>query len=99
MKEVKLSDGRVVVIKKGTGRDYIEARKIATQTGEDIFVVLLHRLAETKEGKAIPIEELKNLPLGDYMTLETALFEVNPLPEGLKGQSSFSSVKASDTVN
>ncbi len=99
MKEVVLSNGKKVIVKKGKAKDYIQARKIATSSNTDVFLVLLHLLVETPEGKKLTLEELEELPLGDYMALENALFEVNPLPEDLKKQFSPSSDKVSDTLN
>ena len=96
MKEITLSDGTKVKILKGKGRDYALARRLASQSENgDIFMFLVHLLTEKENGEKFTVEELEELPAGDYMALESGVFDVNPLPESLKKQSSSSSEKAS----
>ena len=97
MKEITLSDGTKVKVLKGKGKDYIRARTLASQTNEDFILYLVHLLTEKESGGKFTIEELQELPVGDYMALESAVFDVNPLPENLKKSSSPLSEKDSLT--
>ena len=97
MKEITLSDGTKVKILKGKGKDYIQARTLASEAGEDFILYLVQMLTQKENGEKFTVEELQELPVGDYMALESAVFDVNPLPENLKRSSSPLSGKDSPT--
>lgn len=83
MTTITLSDGRAVEIRKGKGRDAMEAQKISGKDMGMFFPALMSQLV-TIDGKAQPAEYyLDELELQDYLTLMGELAGSNfTLPVG-----------------
>ncbi len=67
MKEIKLSNGKVAVIKEGKGRDLFWAYRNATDPA-DIIRLLITRLI-TINGEPVTEDTLDELPIQDAMLL------------------------------
>ena len=67
--EFKLSDGTQVVLRKGNGVEVIRARKSAPD--EESVQIYLASVLGTFNGKKIPAEELMELPMDDFLLIET----------------------------
>lgn len=75
MKEVKLSDGRVALIKEGKGKDLFWAQAHASDPSE-IIKLLMVRLIEI-DSKSITEEELDEMPIKDLMLLMREFTELH----------------------
>lgn len=71
--EFKLSDGTKVVLRKGNGRDVLRARKNAPDE-ESVQIYLAAQLG-TFNNEAKPAEELMELPMDDFLLIETKVRE------------------------
>jgi hypothetical protein len=73
-REITLPSGRKALIRKGTGRDQIEAHKIAKgSSATELMYGLIARMALI-DGKPILYEQVLELDLEDVMELQGALF-------------------------
>jgi len=73
LKELTLSDGRKAVIYQGTGEDFLTALEIVQQTGggfKEAILTLMEQLIEI-DGSRVTAQQLKELPLQDFVTLYT----------------------------
>lgn len=79
IEEIKLSDGRKATIFEGTGEDLITAMEIAqaqdNPSMSNIVLNLMEQLVEI-DGQKVPAEELKKLPLPEFMRLYTAFLNM-----------------------
>lgn len=69
----KLSDGVSVELRKGNGADVLKARKNAPDE-ESVQIYLAAQLC-TFDGDKKPAEELMELPIDDFLLIETKLRE------------------------
>lgn len=69
--ELKLSDGTKVVLRKGNGRDVLRARKNAPD--EESVQIYLASVLGTYNGEKRPAEELMELPMDDFLLIETKM--------------------------
>jgi len=77
--EVRLSDGKIAVIRKGKGKDLFKAQQLANKP-EEVPKLLLVFLT-TIDGKPITEDDLDELPLEDVMTLMNAFSELHPFSQ------------------
>mgnify|MGYP001770662333 FL=1 len=75
MKQVKLSDGRVALIKEGKGKDLFWAQSHASDPSE-IIKLLMVRLIEI-DSKPITEQELEEMPIKDLMLLMREFTELH----------------------
>lgn len=68
----KCTDGRVVVVNPGKGKDAVQATRLCGGDQAYWMPALLSILG-TVDGKPMPMEEWLELPLKDYMTLAAEL--------------------------
>jgi len=77
--EVKLSDGRVAIIRKGKGKDLFKAQQLATKPEEVPKLLLV--LLTTIDGKPATEDDIDELPLEDVMALMNAFSELHPFSQ------------------
>ena len=70
-KEIKLSDGKLAVIKDGKGLDLLNAQKKA-KTSDEIPYALIAELTEI-DGKYLVYEDILELPIEDVILLQDAI--------------------------
>ena len=70
-KEIKLSDGKLAVIKDGKGLDLLNAQKKA-KTSDEIPYALIAELTEI-EGNYLVYEDILELPIEDVILLQEAI--------------------------
>ena len=70
-KEIKLSDGRLAVIKDGKGLDLLNAQKKA-KTSDEIPYALIAELTEI-DGNYLVYEDILELPIEDVILLQEAI--------------------------
>ncbi len=70
-KEIKLSDGKLAVIKDGKGLDLLNAQKKA-KTSDEIPYALIAELTEI-DGKYLVYEDILELPIEDVILLQEAI--------------------------
>lgn len=80
--EVELSDGRTAKVMLGRGCHIIKATQIMTSQ-EEMPAVLASLLTEI-DGKAVQVEEIKELPISDYTKVMEAFQRINPLSVSTK---------------
>lgn len=80
--EVKLSDERVAVIRKGKGADLFKAQKLANDPSEISKILLV--LLTTIDGKPITEDDLDEMPIEDVMALMNAFGELHPFSQTQK---------------
>ena len=75
-KQLTLSDGRIATVRKGTGRDALEAQK---QMGTDSskMVAILTCLCTKIDGQSVVFEDLLDLDVADFLQLQGACAELN----------------------
>lgn len=71
IKELTLSDGRKVIIKKGKGIDLLNAQKKA-KTSDEIPYALLAELCEI-DGQYLVYEDILELPIEDVINLQAVI--------------------------
>ncbi|MBL7718960.1 MAG: hypothetical protein JNL72_09000 [Flavipsychrobacter sp.] len=74
--EVTLSDGRIALIKAGKGRDAKEALRISGGREDEYMNALMSRTVSI-DGKPVVPEELDELPMNDYIKIQTEFSEIN----------------------
>lgn len=74
--EVTLSDGRIALIKAGKGRDAKEALRISGGREDEYMNALMSRTVLI-DGKPVVPEELDELPMNDYIKIQTEFSEIN----------------------
>lgn len=74
--EYQLSDGRTAVIRKGKGRDAMQAQRIAGGDSTKYIYALMAQLVDIN-GHAVVIEDLEDLDLDDFHQLQAKFSEVN----------------------
>ena len=88
VEEFNLSDGRQVKIYEGTGGDLLTAMEIAqaqeNPSMSNIVLNLMEQLVEI-DGQKLPAEELKKLPLPEFMRLYTAFLNMTSLEQKKAG--------------
>ena len=88
VEEFNLSDGRQVKIYEGTGEDLLTAMEIAqaqeNPSMSNIVLNLMEQLVEI-DGQKLPAEELKKLPLPEFMRLYTAFLNMISLEQKKAG--------------
>lgn len=82
-KVITLSDGRVCVIRKGKGKDAVEAMKVAGTDSSNFIFALMSRVT-TIDGNPIVMEDLEELPLPDVMHMQEVFSQINFLSVGGK---------------
>ena len=70
-KEIKLSDGKLAVIKDGKGLDLLNAQKKA-KTSDEIPYALIAELTEIA-GNYLVYEDILELPIEDVILLQEAI--------------------------
>ena len=70
-KEIKLSDGKLAVIKDGKGLDLLNAQKKA-KTSDEIPYALIAELTEI-DGNYLVYEDILELPIEDVIVLQEAI--------------------------
>ena len=70
-KEIKLSDGKLAVIKDGKGLDLLNAQKKA-KTSDEIPYALIAELTEI-DGNYLVYEDILDLPIEDVILLQEAI--------------------------
>ena len=70
-KEIKLSDGKLAVIKDDKGLDLLNAQKKA-KTSDEIPYALIAELTEI-DGKYLVYEDILELPIEDVILLQEAI--------------------------
>ena len=70
-KEIKLSDGKLAVIKDGKGLDLLNAQKKA-KTSDEIPYALIAELNEI-DGNYLVYEDILELPIEDVILLQEAI--------------------------
>ena len=70
-KEIKLSDGKLAVIKDGKGLDLLNAQKKA-KTSNEIPYALIAELTEI-DGNYLVYEDILELPIEDVILLQEAI--------------------------
>ena len=70
-KEIKLSDGKLAVIKDGKGLDLLKAQKKA-KTSDEIPYALISELTEI-DGNYLVYEDILELPIEDVILLQEAI--------------------------
>ena len=70
-KEIKLSDGKLAVIKDGKGLDLLNAQKKA-KTSDEIPYALIADLTEI-DGNYLVYEDILELPIEDVILLQEAI--------------------------
>lgn len=75
-REFKISDGRLVIIRAGKGRDSVMAMRVSAGVGEKYVGALMAQLC-TVAGKKITMEDMEDLPLRDYTAIQTQFAEIN----------------------
>ena len=70
-KEIKLSDGKLAVIKDGKGLDLLNAEKKA-KTSDEIPYALIAELTEI-DGNYLVYEDILELPIEDVILLQEAI--------------------------
>ena len=70
-KEIKLSDGKLAVIKDGKGLDLLNAQKKA-KTSDEIPYALIAELTEI-DGTYLVYEDILELPIEDVILLQEAI--------------------------
>ena len=70
-KEIKLSDGKLAVIKDGKGLDLLNAQKKA-KTSDEIPYALIAELTEI-DGIYLVYEDILELPIEDVILLQEAI--------------------------
>ena len=70
-KEIKLSDGKLAVIKDGKGLDLLNAQKKA-KTSDEIPSALIAELTEI-DGNYLVYEDILELPIEDVILLQEAI--------------------------
>ena len=70
-KEIKLSDGKLAVIKDGKGLDLLNAQKKA-KTSDEIPYALIAELTE-RDGNYLVYEDILELPIEDVILLQEAI--------------------------
>ena len=70
-KEIKLSDGKLAVIKDGKGLDLLNAQKKA-KTSDEIPYALIAELTEI-DGNYLVYEDILELPIEDVIALQEAI--------------------------
>ena len=70
-KEIKLSDGKLAVIKDGKGLDLLNAQKKA-KTSDEIPYALIAELTEI-DGNYLIYEDILELPIEDVILLQEAI--------------------------
>ena len=70
-KEIKLSDGKLAVIKDGKGLDLLNAQKKA-KTSDEIPYALIAELTEIN-GNYLVYEDILELPIEDVILLQEAI--------------------------
>lgn len=70
-KEIKLSDGKLAVIKDGKGLDLLNAQKKA-KTSDEIPYALIAELTQI-EGAYLVYEDILELPIEDVIQLQEAI--------------------------
>ena len=70
-KEIKLSDGKLAVIKDGKGLDLLNAQKKA-KTSDEIPYALIAELTEI-DGNYLVYEDILELPIVDVILLQEAI--------------------------
>ena len=79
VEEFKLSDGRTVKIYEGIGEDLLTAMEIAQAQENPSMSNIITNLMETLveiDGQKLPAEELKKLPLSEFMRIYTAFLNM-----------------------
>ena len=71
-KEIKLSDGKLAVIKDGKGLDLLNAQKKA-KTSDEIPYALIAELTEI-DGNYLVYEDILELPIEDVILLQPKKF-------------------------
>lgn len=74
--EITLSDGRIALIKAGKGKDAKEALRISGGREDEYMNALMSRTVFI-DGKAVVPEELDELPMNDYIKIQTEFSEIN----------------------
>ncbi len=74
--EVTLSNGRIALIKAGKGRDAKEALRISGGREDEYMNALMSRTVLI-DGKPVVPEELDELPMNDYIKIQTEFSEIN----------------------
>ena len=84
LEEIKLSNGKKAVIFEGTGEDLLTAMEIAqaqeNPSMSNIVLNLMEQLIEI-DGQKLPSEELKKLPLPDFMRLYSTFLNMTSLEQ------------------
>jgi len=79
IEEFELSDGRKVKIYEGLGEDLLTAMEVAQAQGNtsmtSIILNLMEQLVEIN-GEKIPAEELKKLPLQEFMKIYNSFLKI-----------------------
>ena len=70
-KEIKLSDGKLAVIKDGKGLDLLNAQKKA-KTSDEIPYALIAELTQI-DGNYLVYEDILELPIEDVILLQEAI--------------------------
>ena len=70
-KEIKLSDGKLAIIKDGKGLDLLNAQKKA-KTSDEIPYALIAELTEI-DGNYLVYEDILELPIEDVILLQEAI--------------------------
>ena len=79
MEETTLSNGKKAVIYEGIGEDLIQAMEIAQAQDNPLLANIMLNLMEILveiDGNKLPAEELKKLPLSDFMRLYTTFLNM-----------------------
>lgn len=75
-KAITLPSGKIAVITKGKGKHAMRAMEIAGGKGSMYLPALMAQLV-TIDGAQLVAEDLAEMPLTDYMTLQTEFAEQN----------------------
>jgi len=84
-KEIVLSNGVKAVIYEGKGSDTLKAAKMVS--GQEEMIPALISLLTEFDGKKMPMEEILDFSMGDYMHLVEEFNKINPLSPSLKSSS------------
>lgn len=77
--EVTLKDGRKAVIREGKGYDAEEAMRVSgsSDKADKVYISALMAQVVTIEGLGVPMEELQNLCMKDYIAIQSAFSQLN----------------------
>jgi hypothetical protein len=75
-KTITLSDGKVAVIRKGKGKDAMNAQKVAGTDMSKFFPALMSQLV-TVNGSKLVMEDYEEMDLQDFLTLQGEIAGVN----------------------